>query len=168
MNIIGQIIGFIYLILFIISFQFKDKEKLMKLRIISKIFASIHYILIGATQGFISQFLGIFPNYFAYIYEENIKVKKLIVILFSILFIILGIIFYKNIYDILLIVASVITVISLFIKGTKYIRIMQFVISPMFLIYNIVNLSYAGILIEIFVIISCIIGFIRLDNKKDN
>lgn len=163
--IIGQIIGFIYLGVFILSFQYKDKRKLMSLRIISKILASIHYLMISATSGFISQFVGIFPNYFAYKYDKDNTKKYVISSLFCLIYVVLGVLSYHNIFDILPILGSIITIIALFMKGTKYIRLSQFVISPMFLIYNIASLSYAGILIEIFVLISCIIGYLRLDKK---
>ena len=48
MIIVGQILGFIYLIIFVISFQFKKLETLMKIRIVSKIIATLHYLFLSA------------------------------------------------------------------------------------------------------------------------
>ena len=164
MNVIGQIIGFIYLGIFIFSFQFKDKKKLIGLRILSKIFVGIHYIFIGALTGSIFQFLEIFPNYCAYKYENN-KNKIIMIMFFIIIYIFVGLYTYKTKYDILPILGSILSIIAISKKGTKSIRTWQFIISPMFLTYNIMNISYAGIITEILVLASCISGTIRLDKR---
>jgi hypothetical protein len=148
------------------SFQYKNKKKLMKLRMLSKILGSIHYYLIGAMSGFASQFIGIFPNYYACKLERNKTKKHIAVIIFILLTCILGIITYKNIYDILPIIATSITIVSLFLRGTKYVREVQFIVVPMLLIYDIINMSYAGIVLDILVLVSCTIGLLRLDRKK--
>jgi hypothetical protein len=132
---------------------------------LSKILGSIHYYLIGAMSGFASQFIGIFPNYYAYKLERNKTKKCMAVIIFIILTCIFGLITYNNAYDILPIIAASITIVSLFLRGTKYVREVQFIVVPMLLIYNIVNISYAGIIMDILVLLSCSIGLLRLDRK---
>lgn len=165
MIIVGQILGFIYLIIFVISFQFEKLETLMKIRIVSKIIATLHYLCLSAYSGAVSQFISIFPNYFSYKFEGQRK-NKIISYIFIIIFLVSGIFTYQNIYDTLPIIGSILTVIAIFQTKTKYVRLFQFIISPFFLIYNIVNNSYAGIIMEILVIISCLIAVVRLDKKK--
>ncbi len=165
MMVIGQILGFIYLIIFVISFQFKKLETLMKIRIASKIVATLHYLFLCAYAGAISQFISIFPNYFSYKFQGQEK-NKIIAIIFIIIFVISGVFTYQTIYDILPILGSILTIIAIFQTKTKYVRLFQFIISPLFLVYNIVNNSYAGIIMEILVVISCFIGMIRLDKSK--
>lgn len=75
MIIVGQILGFIYLIIFVISFQFKKLETLMKIRIVSKIIATLHYLFLSAYSGAVSQFISIFPNYFSYKYQGQKKIR---------------------------------------------------------------------------------------------
>ncbi len=166
MNFIGQIIGFIFLGIAVYSFQFKEKEKLMRYRILSRILASIHYILIGAYAGFISQFIETFANLFAYKLENTKQTNKVVMTFFIILFILFGIIIYQDIYDILPIIVAVVTTIIIYTKGTDSIRTSQFFLVPLFFIYNIVNLSYAGMITDVLVIISCTLGKIKFDNKK--
>lgn len=165
MIIVGQILGFIYLIIFVISFQFKKLETLMKIRIVSKIIATLHYLFLSAYSGAVSQFISIFPNYFSYKYQGQ-KKNKIIAFLFIIIFFISGILTYQNIYDTLPIIGSILTVIAIFQINTKYVRLFQLIISPFFLVYNIVSHSYAGIIMEILVVISCLIGMMRLDKSK--
>ena len=165
MIIVGQILGFIYLIIFVISFQFKKLETLMKIRIVSKIIATLHYLFLSAYSGAVSQFISIFPNYFSYKYQGQ-KKNKIITFLFIIIFFISGILTYQNIYDTLPIIGSILTVIAIFQTNTKYVRLFQLIISPFFLVYNIVSHSYAGIIMEILVVISCLIGMMRLDKSK--
>lgn len=165
MIIVGQILGFIYLIIFVISFQFKKLETLMKIRIVSKIIATLHYLFLSAYSGAVSQFISIFPNYFSYKYQGK-KKNKIIAFLFIIIFFISGILTYQNIYDTLPIIGSILTVIAIFQTNTKYVRLFQLIISPFFLVYNIVSHSYAGIIMEILVVISCLIGMMRLDKSK--
>lgn len=168
MVIFGQVIGFIFLILFIASFQFKEKKRLIQVRISSKVFASIHYFLIGAKVGCISQFIGIFLDYFCYKFENNKSAKKSIIVVFVLLYAIASWSAYKNIYDCLPVLGSILTMIALFQKGTRYVRVSQFIISPMFLMYNIINHSYAGMITEVLVLVSCLIGIRRLDSNKSN
>ena len=164
MIIVGQILGFIYLIIFVISFQFKKLETLMKIRIVSKIIATLHYLFLSAYSGAVSQFISIFPNYFSYKYQG--QKNKIIAFLFIIIFFISGILTYQNIYDTLPIIGSILTVIAIFQTNTKYVRLFQLIISPFFLVYNIVSHSYAGIIMEILVVISCLIGMMRLDKSN--
>ena len=74
---------------------------------------------------------------------------------------------WKNIFSILPCIASAISVISFWIGKPGLSRILSFPISACMLTYNITCVAIIGVINEIFTVISSIIGFIRLDRKKE-
>jgi hypothetical protein len=60
------------------------------------------------------------------------------------------------------------TTVSSWFQSEKKIRFLTFPSSPCWLVYNVFNGSFAGVITEIFVMSSLIIAIIRFDIKKKN
>ena len=75
---------------------------------------------------------------------------------------------WKNVYSILPCIASAISIISFWIGNPKLSRILSYPISACMLTYNITCMAIIGIINEIFTVTSSIVGFFRLDRKKES
>lgn len=169
MYIVGQVVGFIYLFFLVLSFQFKEKENMIVTRVSSAITASIHYLLIGAITGALAQLNNAIVTLLAAkLMHKELTIKIISIIIFSMVYIAIAIYGYKNPSDVLPSIGFILTTIVVLLANTRQIRLAQFAISPLFLIYNIVNHSYAGIITETIVLLSCVMGILRLDLKWKN
>ena len=68
--------------------------------------------------------------------------------------------------ELLPVAGMVVTTVSFQKKDSKSVRLYGLINSPLWLTYNVVNLSVGGICAEVFGATSIIIGYLRLDTKK--
>lgn len=165
-EIIGQIIGFIAMGIIVISYQQKSHKNILTFQMVSGLLFTVHYILLGAYTGAIMNLLGAFRSL---VYANRGKKWASSIIwptVFSIGFVISGIMTWDNVFSVFPLIAMLMSSIVLWIEQPKINRIFSLPTSTCWLIYNIKTLSYPGIITEIFVLTSIIIGIIRLDIKK--
>ena len=166
-EIIGQIIGFIAMGIIVISYQQKSHKNILTFQMVSGLLFTVHYILLGAYTGAIMNLLGAFRSL---VYANRGKKWASSIIwptVFSIGFVVSGIMTWDNMFSVFPLIAMLMSSIVLWIEQPKINRIFSLPTSTCWLIYNIKTLSYPGIITEIFVLTSIIIGIIRLDIKKD-
>lgn len=166
-EIIGQIIGFIAMGIIVISYQQKSHKNILTFQMVSGLLFTVHYILLGAYTGAIMNLLGAFRSL---VYANRGKKWASSIIwptVFSIGFVVSGIMTWDNVFSVFPLIAMLMSSIVLWIEQPKINRIFSLPTSTCWLIYNIKTLSYPGIITEIFVLTSIIIGIIRLDIKKD-
>ena len=164
----GQIIGFIAMAIIVASYQQKSHKKILTFQMVSGLLFTVHYLLLGAYTGAVMNLLGAFRSL---VYSNRDKKWASSIIwptIFSIGFLISGILTWDNIYSVFPLIAMLMSSVVLWIEKPKINRIFSLPTSTGWLIYNIKNLSYPGIITEIFVLASIIIGIIRLDIKKKN
>ena len=157
----GQLIGFIYMFFLIYSYFQKTANKLLLYQSLAFLFKGIHYFLIGGMSGAITSVISFIRNLFF------TKVSsKLLMLFFIILYLIIGFITYNGFFSILPVAATIFYSFFVYIKNLKYLRISNLFISFIWLSYNIYLLSYAGILVQLILIISSVFSIIYLDKKK--
>lgn len=90
--------------------------------------------------------------------------------LFILLYIIAGIFTAKAIMDVLPIVAQVFGAIAVWQTSPRTIRFIMLVPRPLWFIYNFIVGSQAGMVAEIFILISVFVGIVRFDilGKKED
>jgi membrane-associated HD superfamily phosphohydrolase len=165
--IIVQGIGFIALILTIISFQQKQRNGILKIQVFSSSLYSIHFFLLNALAGAIMNFITIFRSYI--FHQKTSKKwanKKIWLYTFLAIIITSSYFTWQNIYSILPAIALFIGTIAYWQKDAKKVRAISLFSRPFWLIYNILVLSIPGIIVEILILTSTIIGIIRLDLEK--
>lgn len=165
--IIAQIIGGFALLLSIISFQQKNRSKILLVQIFSTIFYSLHFFLLTAFTGAAMNLITVFRSYVFY-HKDNKKwaSKKNWFWLFMILVWIGGIVTWRSVYSIFPILALTFGTIAYWQTNPKYVRAISVLSRPLWIIYSIYYLSIPGIIVELLIGTSTIIGIIRLDIKK--
>ncbi|MBS9784111.1 YgjV family protein [Candidatus Gracilibacteria bacterium] len=159
--IISQILVFIAIITDFISFQVKDRKKVLLWLTLSCILVTIHYFLLGKINaGFllVISTLSFLVSLFSY--------NKKWISVFFVLYLIPILFNYKEISDILLFIAVYIMLIAKFQKDDKKIRI-GIMIGCLFTItYNIIIFTPMGVLLECIFLGSNIIGYWKHYIKK--
>ena len=165
--ILSQIAGFIAFILSLIAYHKKEKEKIFQTMIISDILNIIHYILLNAYSGCITKVIAILRNKIIIIKEKNIKFNNNIILLsLFIIYLIAGIITYKNIYSILPIIAATIYLFITWNADELKTKKCAFYCYFLWLTYNICIYSLAGITSNIVSIISTFIAIYNAKKSK--
>ena len=166
-GIVIQLIGFVGMFLSIISFQSKSYQKIIWIRVLSEFVFAVQYFLLGAYTGMATNLTSCVTNT---IYRERIKHNKKTLgfqIGFAILFAVIGILSWHGPISLLVIAAKILSTVANGNKNPKTIRILNLIINPLWLVYDIVVFSLAGVLSDAFTILSLIIAMTRLDvNRK--
>lgn len=163
---IGQIIGFVAMAIIVASYQQKSHKNILTFQMVSGLLFTVHYIMLGAYTGAVMNLLGAVRSLVYSNRGKKWSSSILWPICFSIAFLISGILTWDNVFSVFPLIAMLMSSVVLWIEQPKINRILSLPTSSCWLIYNIKTLSYPGIITEIFVLSSIIIGIIRLDIKK--
>lgn len=170
---IGQAVGFVALLFAIISFQQNNKKRILLLQMCSGFLFTVHFAMIGAYLGSVLNFIGMVRSIVFYNRDKKWGSSKIWLLVFSVAFIIAGAATWKNIVSILPILSMVLSTVSFWVKSPRHVRFITLPASPLWMIYNYINSSYAGVMTEVFVSVSIISAIIRFDiipkfkKKKD-
>ena len=161
-----QGLGFVGLVVTVISIQNKAYNKMIFFKILSAFIFGFQYLLLGGYTGMATNLVSCATNG-VYSYRIN-KGKSTLPfqIAFCILFIVIGIITWEGPTSLLVIFAKVLTTVTYGIKDTKYMRRVNLITYPLWLVYDIIFCSVGGIVNDIILIISTVIAVFRFDVKK--
>lgn len=162
--IIAQIIGFIAFVISLIAYHRNKKEKILGNMIISNVLNLIHYLLLGAYSGCATKVMAIARDSFIIIKKKNKRLSSnIFLVIFILLYIVVGIFTYNGILSIFPIIAATIYIIPVWNGNEKIIKKTAFFCYFLWLIYNVFVFSIAGIISNAISIIST---FIPIKNTK--
>ena len=189
-DVFVQVLGFVAIAMNLIAVQFNTHGKIMLFKTLGSALFFVQYFLLGAYTGMIMDFIGSVRNI---VFSYNVKKgrsNKVWIILFSIITVILGLTSIlltwqkqiealshwssdKSVILILAISVSVISIIAKLLTTIAYgfkdahvIRMTNLPSCSLWIVYNVVVFSLAGIFNELMSIISIIIAEIRFKKKK--
>ena len=168
--VIGQGIGIIALTLAVISFQQKTHTYILWFQLLANFFFVVHFGLIGAVTGAILNVVALLRS-IVFINKGKKWADNIFWLFFFCAASILAGIFTcdfasDGIKPILPIAGMICSTVAFWIKSPKVVRIVAFPSSPLWLVYNALNLSVAGVATEIVNMTSIVIAMIRLDFRK--
>ena len=165
-NIFIQVIGLIGTALFFLSFQCKSNKNLFRVQFLSYLFYTVHLILLGAITGGISYIINTFRSFCLGSKIEFARSKKMCVIICIMQMAALAVT-WSGWISLLPVAANIASTIGGYTHNARKIRIVgMFVNSPLWIIYNVIVGSWAGILDEVVSEISMIISIIRYGWKN--
>ena len=159
----AQILGFFYALFLIISNFKKTSGQILIFQTISFSFKSIHYLLLGGMSGFWSSNVSMIRNLLFY----KIKSNKIYMFIFIIIYFLLGLVTYNDLGSVLPMMASIFYTVIVNTNKPKYLRGGMIINCLIWLIYNIYIISYAGIMIQVVMIIMTVISMVKLDKKTN-
>lgn len=176
---IPQIIGYIAMIIAILSFQSKTQKGVVVFQSFSTFLFATHFFLIGAYSGALLNAICLFRSI---IYTQRQDKKWAQSKIWIVVFIALTVISYLlNVFviappekrvatffliELLPTLGNFVTTFSTRLENAKLVRRYTLIASPLWLAYNVINLSIGGAITEIFCIVSIFVAMIRLDIKK--
>jgi hypothetical protein len=166
-DIITQVIGFVAMILIVISFQQKTRKKILTLQLISMSLWTVHFLMLGAYTGMALNLVSAVRSYF-YAVRETKKWANhdAIPVIFFLLSVVFSVVTWAGPASLLPMAAVCISTVVLWSKNPRVIRVCSYPASISWLTFNILSGSYAGTMTEIFIQVSIIVGIIRFDIKK--
>ena len=156
-----QGIGFWGTILFFLSYQCRNNKTLFQVQFVSYLCYTIHLLLLGAITGVISYILNTVRSFCLGSKNDFLK-GRLVCCILCILQVTTLVFTWNGWWSILPVVANIAATIGGYTYNARKIRIVGMLInSPLWIVYDIVVGSWAGILDEIVSEVSMIISIIR-------
>lgn len=166
MDILWQMIGFAAMITIILSFQIKNQKILLIVQASAQLLFTLHYTMIGSPAGAIQNLLAVIRALLLLSGNRYLRsnVSKYIIMA---LFLFSPALVFKSFVDFLPGIAMAINTYYIWSGNGKMLRLSQAaVVSPLWITYNVINLSPPGALTEVFNMTSSVIFLIRTRHKK--
>lgn len=165
-SILIQVIGFIGLLFFVISFQQKNRNSILVFMVFGQAVFLLHFILLGAWTAAGMNMVGIARTMvFRFREEKKWANWRFWPPVFILLFVTAGLFARESWIGILPVVAMSIETTGLWMKNLKILRIINLFPHPFWFTYNLIKGSWAGVVCEIFVLASIIVAIVRYDLK---
>lgn len=163
--VLSQVLVIINYVLLIISYQLKNRKTILIVNFVSTISISIAYLLLSAYTGFAMAIVSIIRNII--FLANNKKRKKItkkdvnILLLLCAISVLFTVFTYDGFFSLMPLVATILYTYSIWQKDTKVYKILGIPVCLAAITYNIYINSIFGIIFEICLAISAIIGLTR-------
>jgi len=165
-QIIIQGIGVLALILFFCSFQAKSRKNILYFHLLSSAVFAIHFGLLSAWTAVAMVSLNGVKSYIFTLKKEFKWARSNVTLyLFLVLFWVFGLAVWEGYHSIFVIIALNFVVISHWSNNTRKLRWLFMFSHPLWIIYDFMVGSYAGIFSEIVIFFSGAIGLWRFERK---
>lgn len=160
--LIAQIVGIVGLFIIFAIFQFDNRRTILRLQLVSGLVWALHYILLGALTGAFMNGVAAGRNYFF----EKYRDKSAVLWVSLTVFIIAGVISWKDWSSILPIIGMCFGTLAVWQRDPRRIRFLMLFVSPLWFTYNIIIGSYPGLVGDGITFISVLIGIYRFDIRR--
>ncbi|PKM62696.1 MAG: hypothetical protein CVU97_03955 [Firmicutes bacterium HGW-Firmicutes-21] len=165
-EIITMAIGFCGTTMMFLMFQQNDRKRILICQIIGTIFFCIHFFMLGSYTGSALNAIAAIRAVIFFNRDKKLFGSIFWLWLFIGICVTAGVLTWEGSISIFPTVAMIIGSVAVWVKNPRHIRILSIVQSPMWMTYNIVNVSVPGIVTEVFVMSSIAIAIIRYDILK--
>ena len=176
-EIATQIVGIFAMAFNIWSYQQKQQRFIIALQLVGSLLFTVHFFMLGAYMGGLLNAIGIIRA-IVFLYKDKLKSEHFLwlvgfilvyILSYVLTFTLLGKAFNpKNaIVELLPVIGMTATTFAFRAKTAKTTRLLGFISSPAWLIYNIISLSIGAICCEVFSLISILVGLLRLDRTEE-
>ena len=176
MNTFAQVLSMAGLACVVGSYQQKKKSALIAVQATGGALFAVHYLLLGAYSGFLMNSLAVLRGIVFYKEHRSPTTGRVwvgIIIALSLVAYALSFTLFNtppspmNLFlELLPVIGTIVLTISFNMNHAGQIRIMGFINSTCWIIYNIAHVSIGGIGCEILCFASIIIGILRYDLKR--
>ena len=165
MKLAGQILGFVAVLIFALSYQIKNPKKLLLIQTVGTTTLLIHYLMIGALSGFALNIICVIRNLIYYNKDKKIFSYKFYPYLLALVVGVVGVFSWQGPASLLIIFALMINTVCLSVNDTQFLRKSVVLTCSMLTLYNFFVHSYGGMINESISVVSSIIGLYRHKNR---
>jgi len=162
---IAQAVGLIGMMLSFISFQKNDKRKILWIQASSAFTWTVHFILLGTLTG-AGMNLVEMPRNLIFAQKHGKRRQRILTAVFITAFVTAGILTWESMFSLFPIIAMSISTVVFSMQNPRHIRFFMLPVSVLWLVYNIISFSIAGVLTESFCLCSILIAIFRFDILK--
>ena len=175
--VLSQVFVIINAILSMVTYQLKTRKSILIVSFMALIANGVVYTLLSAWSGLAMVFVAMTRNIIFMIDEKKNgkrdKITKKDIIILLVLYtisIVSAIYTYEGILSMMSVVATMLYTYSVWQKKTKTYKILGIIMEIIWIIYNIYIFSIMGIVLDVLLLLSAIIGLIReyKMKKEDN
>ncbi len=176
MDWITQGIGVAAMVFGGLSYQRKSRRGILLFQMVAAILFAVHYLMLGSIVGGLLNALAV-ARALVYGYPEKTKAQSLWWVTgftagYLAAYVLSFAVFSKEptaanlIIELLPVLAMTVATVS-FRLSASMVRRLGLIVSPLWLIYNVIGVSIGGICAEIINLVSILLGIWRLDRKKN-
>ena len=173
MELIGQILSIIAMVIAILSYQAKTQKTFTAIQLGNTTLFAVSFLLLGATTGAMLNFIAAIRA-LIYVNKQKLRADRPIWLIgFSVFYVASCVMTFTAfgkpltalnlIIEILPVIGMVASHLSLYINDDKAVRRFSLISSPVWLVYNIVAHSTGAIICESISLVSIFIGILRHD-----
>lgn len=168
MEIIANIVGVFAVITFVLSYQQKTRKGIVICNAVSRALYVVQYLLLFAFEGAVLDVLGIVASVLAQKKDSPFIKKhlKLVVLGVNIAIVTAGILLYKNVFSLLPMMGVLLHTGAFWLNKEKNIRIVSFLGSPFWLVYNLYSHAYGSAAGDVMTMVSIATAMIRYKDWK--
>lgn len=166
MNYLAQLFGLASLALICISYQQKEKEKILFIQIFANLIYFIQYILLTAFSAASANIISITRTMLFYNFERKEKdIPLYYLIIFEFIILLVGILTYSNIYSVIPIIIAMAYTYGTWQKNLRVMYLIFIMAGFFWILYNFIVGAYISILGSFIEIIASTAGFIKIRNN---
>ena len=168
MDIIANVIGVAAVATFVLSYQMKTRKGIVICNAISRALYVVQYLLLFAFAGAVLDVLGIVASVLAQKKDSPFIKKhlKIVVISVDLVIVAAGILLYKNVFSLLPMLGVLLHTGAFWLTKEKDIRIVSFLGSPFWLVYNLYSHAYGSAVGDVMTMVSIATAMIRYKDWK--
>lgn len=169
MKIIGNIIGFAAVAMFVLSYQRKTRQSIILFNAGSRVLYVLQYILLGALEGAALDMVALLVSVLAQ-HKDSGGLKKhprLTILAANIFVVAIGLVFYQNIFSLLPIVGVLLETGALWLNRERQIRFVSFFAAPFWLAYNLIFAAYGSAIGNVMTMVSIGVAILRYDLSSE-
>lgn len=165
MTVIGNVLGITAVVLYILSYQMKNRLAIILCNAASRVLYVAQYLLLGALEGALLDVVAFFVSLLCCLrYSKFIKSHLILtVVLTNVGIIGIGMLTYKDIFSLLPIFGVVFETLAFWLKKERNIRIVSLVGAPLWLVYNLMNMAYGSAVGNLIAMVSITTAIVRYD-----
>ncbi len=156
-------LGAIGILAAIIAFQCKKHRGVMFWRTMNETFFGIQFLLLGAYTGLAMNLVGCVRNVLFAVNVEKGRSNRPLILVFSTLFTVFGILTWQGPKSLLVIGAKIISTSAYGNKNLLLVRSCILITATSWLIYDLLVGSVSGAICESFTLASLVVGIVRCD-----
>ena len=168
--IVSQVIGFLAVASFLLSYQLKKRKDIILCNILSRCLYILQYILLGAFEGAVLDVMGAISSVIAA--KKHLpfikKHTRIFVVCMDLIIVAAGLLLYVNPFSLLPIAGVLLHTTAFWINDEKMIRRVSLLGSPFWMIYNFSCLAYGSAVGDFLTMVSIVIAMIKYRNQKNN
>ncbi len=164
-NAIAQLFGIVAVVIALGTYQFNNRKIMLRLNMVAALFYTISFLMLGALTGAAMNALNSVRSYSFSVIMPTRK-NRWVLVLFLAASAALTAISWQGPDSLFAMGGAMLGAVAFWQKNPLVIRTLALVVPPLWFIYDMRVGSYPGMFIEIFNVISILVGKYRFDFRK--